>query len=172
MHSHTSTTCLISRYKVHISPSTIVPSWIICNTGGYRNLRSFTPHSRHTPSLALWYGILLRISRPGFNSPFCHGFFSRSTRTSVLKTGTPVAVLPGPWCCRVSAETGWTGVSILWPGDRKFDLQLVCHCGSTCNFPCRSVPWDTLACCWGVKQSTSITTDLPKVSGTVGKCIK
>ena len=39
--------------------------------------------------------------------------FSRSSHTSDLKTGTPVTTLPGTWCHRVSAGTGWPGVSIL-----------------------------------------------------------
>ena len=30
-----------------------------------------------------------------------------------LKTGTPVATLPGPWRYWVSAGAGWPGVSIL-----------------------------------------------------------
>ena len=29
--------------------------------------------------------------------------------TSDLKTGPPVATLPGAWCYRVSAGTGWPG---------------------------------------------------------------
>ena len=32
---------------------------------------------------------------------------------SDLKIGTPVATLPGAWRYRVSAGTGWPGVSIL-----------------------------------------------------------
>ena len=39
--------------------------------------------------------------------------FSRSNRTSDFKIGTPVATLPLAWCYRVSARTGWPGVSIL-----------------------------------------------------------
>ena len=39
--------------------------------------------------------------------------FSGSSHTSDLKTGTPVATLPGAWRCRVSAGTGRPGVSIL-----------------------------------------------------------
>ena len=41
------------------------------------------------------------------------GIFSRSSHTSDLKTGTPVAILPGAWLYRVSAGTGWPCVSIL-----------------------------------------------------------
>ena len=38
---------------------------------------------------------------------------SRSSHTSDLKIGTPVATLPGTWCYRVSAGTGWPSVGIL-----------------------------------------------------------
>ena len=57
--------------------------------------------------------------------PACAGFFcffvffsgsSHTTITSYLKIGTSVATLPGTWHCRVSAGTGWLGVSILWLG--------------------------------------------------------
>ena len=49
---------------------------------------------------------------PGSN-PACAGIFSGSSHTSDLKTGTPVATLPGAWRYRVSAGTGQPGVSIL-----------------------------------------------------------
>ena len=39
--------------------------------------------------------------------------FSRSSHTSDLKIGTPVATLPGAWHHRVSTGTGLPGVSIL-----------------------------------------------------------
>ena len=38
---------------------------------------------------------------------------SRSSHTSDLKTGTPVATLSQAWRCRVSIGTGWPNVSIL-----------------------------------------------------------
>ena len=38
---------------------------------------------------------------------------SGSSQASDLKSGTPVATLPGAWRYRVSAGTGWPGVSIL-----------------------------------------------------------
>ena len=49
---------------------------------------------------------------PGSN-PACAGTFSGSSHTSDLKIGTPVATLPAAWRYRVSAGTGWPGVSIL-----------------------------------------------------------
>ena len=53
---------------------------------------------------------------PGLN-PARAGMFPGSSHTSDLKIGTPVAILPGAWCYRVSAGTGWPGVSILWLGE-------------------------------------------------------
>ena len=35
------------------------------------------------------------------------------SHTSDLKIGTPMATMPGAWRYRVSAGTGWPGVSIL-----------------------------------------------------------
>ena len=49
---------------------------------------------------------------PGFESRLQRDF-SRSSHASDLKTGTPVATLPGDWRYRVIAGTGPTGVSIL-----------------------------------------------------------
>ena len=39
--------------------------------------------------------------------------FSRSSHTSDLQIGTPVASLPGTWHYRVSAGTGQPGISVL-----------------------------------------------------------
>ena len=47
------------------------------------------------------------------SNPACAGIFSGSSHTSDSKIGTPVAILPGAWCYRVSAWTGRPGVSIL-----------------------------------------------------------
>ena len=49
---------------------------------------------------------------PGSN-PACAKIFPGLSHTSDLKIGTPVATLPGTWHYRVSAGTGWPGVSIL-----------------------------------------------------------
>ena len=54
----------------------------------------------------------LRAEDPGFKSHL-HQDFSWSSHTSDLKIATPVATLPGAWHYRVSAGTGWSGVSIL-----------------------------------------------------------
>ena len=53
-----------------------------------------------------------RAEDSGFESRLLRDF-SESSHTSDLKTGTPVAILPGAWRYRVSAGTGWSGVSIL-----------------------------------------------------------
>ena len=49
----------------------------------------------------------------GFDSCLHCGNFSGSSHTSDLKIATPVASLPHAWQYRVSAGTGWPGVSIL-----------------------------------------------------------
>ena len=60
---------------------------------------------------------MVKVSASGAEDP---GFefrlrrdFSGSSHTSDLKTGTPVATLPGAWRYRVIARTGRPGVSIL-----------------------------------------------------------
>ena len=76
-----------------------------------------------------------------------------SLKTFFYLHKTPVATLPGAWHYRVSAETGWPSVSILWLGEME---------SSICNFSVwqhvklseQICPWDTLACCWDVKQPT------------------
>ena len=53
-----------------------------------------------------------RAEDPGLESRLRRDF-SGSSHTSELKIGTPVATLPGAWRYRVSAGTGWPGVTIL-----------------------------------------------------------
>ena len=53
-----------------------------------------------------------RTEDPGSESGLRQDF-ARSSHTSDLKIGTPVANLPGAWRYRVSAGTGRPGVSIL-----------------------------------------------------------
>ena len=72
-----------------------------------------------------------RVADPGFDSHLRQDF-SKSSHTSDLKIGTPVATLPGTWPSRVSAGTGWPGVSILWLGEIKswicnFYLSVAAH---------------------------------------------
>ena len=100
---------------------------------------------------------------PGFDSDFLHGdffpghgdfflgmgIFSRSSHTSGLEIGTPVATLPGAWHYRVSAETGCPDVSTPWQGgDRKLDLQRNFYLSVTACKIEQIHPWDTPACCW------------------------
>ena len=76
------------------------------------SLNEFGVHSRyHLIDLVVvspW-----RVADPRYDSCFLCGDFYGSSPTSDLKIGTPVATLPDAWHCRVSAETGWPGISIL-----------------------------------------------------------
>ena len=91
-------------------------------------------------------------------NPACAGIFSGSSHTSDSKIGTPVATLPGAWCYRVSAGTGRPGVSILWLGEVESWI-----CNFYLSVAARKIvwadPWDTLACCWDVKQPTNKQTN-------------
>ena len=55
----------------------------------------------------------LRAADQGFYSHLHRGDFYGSRHASELKTGTPVAILPGVWHYRVRAGTGRVSVSIL-----------------------------------------------------------
>ena len=55
----------------------------------------------------------LRLDDLGFDSLLRHGEISRSSHTSYLNIGTPVATLPGALHYRVILGTGWPRVSIL-----------------------------------------------------------
>ena len=68
--------------------------------------------------------------------------------------GTPVATLTGAWHYRVSAGIGWPGVSILSLGEME---SLICNfCLSVAARKIEQIhPWDTLACCWDVKQASN-----------------
>ena len=69
-----------------------------------------------------------------------------------------MATLPGTWRYRVSAGTGWGDVSILWLGEME---SLICNfCLSVAARKIeQSHPWDTLGCCWDVKQPTNKQTN-------------
>ena len=64
-----------------------------------------------------------RAEDPGFKSGLCRDI-SGVDLYQWLKIGTLVATLPCAWCYRVSAVTGWPGVSILWPDETK---SLICN---------------------------------------------
>ena len=53
-----------------------------------------------------------RAEDPGFESRLRRDFFGVESYSD-SNIGTPVATLPGAWRYRVSAGTGWPGVSIL-----------------------------------------------------------
>ena len=73
-----------------------------------RNRTIFTP-----PRWPSGSGVRLESGRSRVRIPLARGFFSGSSHTSDLKIGTPVATLPGAWRYRVTAGTGWPGVSVL-----------------------------------------------------------
>ena len=85
-------------------------------------------------------GLCFVLYMQAFLLSACAEIFPGSSHSSDLNIGTPLATLPGAWRCRVSAGTGWPGVSKLTGRDGKFDLQLLSQCGSTSNFLSRSVP--------------------------------
>ena len=80
-----------------------------------------------------------RAEDPGFESRLSWNFLM-SSHTSDLKNGTPVATLPGVWRYRVRAETGWPGVSILWPGEME---SLVCN--FCLSVAARTIVWADLS---------------------------
>ena len=67
-----------------------------------------------------------------------------------------MATLPSAWhYYRVSAGTGWPGVSILWLSEMEC---LVCNfylSVATRKLSRQICPWDTLACCWDAKQASN-----------------
>ena len=81
----------------------------------------------------------LRAGDPGIDPRF-----ARSGHISGLQSGTVVASLPGVWRYRVSAGTGWSGVSILgemaslicnfclsgddWLSRSVYDMHSACFC--------------------------------------------
>ena len=64
-------------------------------------------------SLASWLRRPPRERKIPGSNPACDGIFPGSSHTSALKIGTPVATMPGAWRYKVSAGTGWPGVSVL-----------------------------------------------------------
>ena len=118
---------------------------------------SFMIISSHVLADTWWSSLSKRPPRErkvlGSN-PACAGIFSGSSHTSDLNIGTPVAALPGAWHYRVSTGTGRPGVSILWLGEVEIWI-----CSFYLSVAARKFvqirPWDTLACCWDVKQPTN-----------------
>ena len=65
-----------------------------------------------------------------------------------------MATLPGAWYYRVSAGTGRPGFSILWLGEVESSATCI-SVWQHVKLSEQIRPWDTLACCWDVKQPTS-----------------
>ena len=81
--------------------------------------------------VGLGKGVCLDSSRPEFKSHFHHGSFSRSSHTSNVEIGTPVVILPSAWHYRVSAGTGWPGVSIVCLASERPGYSSRFHHGSS-----------------------------------------
>ena len=102
--------------------------------------------------------------------PLAPWTFPQLSHTSDFKTCAQVATLPGAGYYRVSAWTGWHGVSILWLSETKKkkkqqqqqqqqqqkDLQLLSQCGSTCTCLSRYIPemHQHVAGTWSNQQTT------------------
>ena len=115
---------------------------------------TLSTHSLPLPPLDRLVGLVVR--RPprerkilGSN-PACAGIFSGSSHTCDLNIGTPVATLPGSvlglvgpvsvYCDWVRWKV-WSATSISVWQHIKLSVQIR--------------PWDTLACCWDIKQPTN-----------------
>ena len=100
-----------------------------------------------------------RAADLGFESRFLRGDFSRSSHSSDLKIGTPVAALPGAWRYRVSTGTGRPVVSIIWLGEVELGSPTFISVWQHVQLSEQIRPWDTLACCWDVNQPTNQPTN-------------
>ena len=72
----------------------------------------------HSPPL--WPSGKASASRPadlGSIHDFVVEIFLGRVMLMTLNIGTPVATPSGAWCYRISAGTGWPGVSLLCPGE-------------------------------------------------------
>ena len=101
------------------------------------------------------FGLVVKASASGvedqeFDSHLCCGDFSRSSHTSDLEIETRVTTLPSAWHYKVSAGTGQPGVSVLWLCEEESWSATSISVWQYFSEQIR--PWDTLACCWDVKQ--------------------
>ena len=81
-----------------------------------------------TASLAKWLKRPPRKRKIPGSNPACDGIFpgQSHTRVTFKKNWHSSAAVPGVWRFRVSAGTGWSGVSIPSLGEMEsFDLQLL-----------------------------------------------
>ena len=76
------------------------------------------------------------------SNPACTKIFSGSSHitTSDFKIGAPVATLPGAWRYKVSAGTGWPGVSLLWLGEMESWI-----CNYYLSVAARNIVWADLS---------------------------
>ena len=101
-------------------PQASMPAHWLCQRVWYNGARS--PIKDHLICLVV-KASASRAEDPGFESRLLREFFGVESY-QWLKIGTPVATLPGAWRYRVSAWTGWPGVSILWLGEME---SLICN---------------------------------------------
>ena len=107
--------CIINYVSIYSFTSHLVFTFFVKSSlkaGPTRLELSLCSSDHHLAGLVVVKASASRAKDPGFDS--CLRWdFSRSSHTSDLKIGTPVATLPGAWHYRVSAGTGRSGVSIL-----------------------------------------------------------
>ena len=103
-----------------------------------------------------------RTEDPRFKSVGA-GIFPGPSHTSDLKIGTPVATLPGAWSHRVSAGTGQPGVSILWVRWKVWSSTSI-SAWQHVKLSEQICPWDTLACCWDIKEPTKKQTQFKMIT--------
>ena len=72
-----------------------------------------------------------------------------------------MATLPGAWHYRVSTGTGQPSVSILWLGEVEHVTCNFCLIVAAYKLAWADCPWDTLACCWDVKQPSKTLVQPP-----------
>ena len=109
---------------------------------------------------------------PGSNPAFTRNF-SGSGHTSDSKIGITVTTLPSAWRYRVSAGTGRPCISILWLGEVESWSATSISVWQHVKLSEQIGPWDTIACCWDIKQPTNKQTSRPQtwfISQTVSDC--
>ena len=103
-------------------------------------------------------GLVVKVSASKAEDPE----FFRVESYQWLKIGTLVATLPGTWCYRVSAGTGWPGVSILWLVEMESWI-----CNFYLSVAAHAIVWADPSlrytrCCWDVKQASNQPTSKVK----------
>ena len=87
---------------------------------------------------------------------FARDLFQDGVIPVTSKIGTPVAILPGAWRCKVSTGTGWPSVIycdwVRWKVWSANSVSVWQHAQLSSRIRRR----DTLVCCWNVKQPTNI----------------